>query len=212
MTLRITSRLKPRPCKNRMCRARSLASTGGVLNLRCQIERAAATSLSLRFSRAAPIAASEIPLPRNSCVMRWAPKRRRRDASTCSTTRASDSHPRRSKSSSSAGISSGFSVNGVSLAASSSREYSRRASAASARERRLRGGLLFRGCGFGELGSATDAYLRANLGFDLFRHLRVFFEIVARVVLALADAFLAVRVPRARFVDDLVQHAELDDF
>src|SRR4051812_34445462 len=144
--------------------------------------------------------------------MRRSPKRRRRAAITCSTTRASESQPRRSKSSSSSGITAGSSAIALSFASSSRREYSRRASAASARARRLRPESLFRGDCFFELGSATHADRGANFRLDLLRHFGMLFQVFARVVFALPDAVFTVGVPRARFVHDVVLHTEFDDF
>src|SRR5688572_11940403 len=56
-----------------------------------------------------------------------------------------------------------------------------------------------------------DAENAADLGLDLTRDVGVLFQVLARVVLALADAVLAVGVPRARFLDDAVEDAQLDD-
>src|ERR1700752_3946965 len=51
----------------------------------------------------------------------------------------------------------------------------------------------------------------ANLGFDLARDLAMLLQIVARIVLALADAVLAVGVPRAGLLHDVVQDTVLDN-
>src|SRR5581483_4447890 len=52
---------------------------------------------------------------------------------------------------------------------------------------------------------------RAQLVFDLLRGGRVVLEVLARVVLALADAFAAVAVPGAGLLDDLVVAAHVDE-
>src|SRR6266508_1176933 len=49
-----------------------------------------------------------------------------------------------------------------------------------------------------------------DLRLDLGGELGVLLQIIARVVLALPDLLAAVRIPRARLLDDVVCNAELD--
>src|SRR5690606_9877365 len=53
--------------------------------------------------------------------------------------------------------------------------------------------------------------LRADLRLDIGGHLRVLDQELARVLLALADPVAVVAVPGARFLDDVLAHAEIDD-
>src|SRR5678816_3719022 len=53
---------------------------------------------------------------------------------------------------------------------------------------------------------------RAQLVLDVLGDSRVVLQVLARVVLALADAFAAVAVPGAGLVDDLVVAAHVDQF
>src|SRR5690606_4015998 len=61
-------------------------------------------------------------------------------------------------------------------------------------------------------GTALDEELLAQGSVDLVRDRRVFLEIQAHIVLALADAVALVAVPGARLFDEVVQPAEFDQF
>src|SRR5215469_1423941 len=92
---------------------------------------------------------------------------------------------------------------------------SRRASRVTAAERMVCGSAAASGGirGF----AATVALLlagqepRADLFLDLARHLAIALQVVARIVLALADAIALVGIPRAGLLDDALRGAELDD-
>src|SRR5882762_1279847 len=65
--------------------------------------------------------------------------------------------------------------------------------------------------GDGHLGQRLFGDVGADLGLDLLRHFWIALEEVAGVVLALTDAVLAIAVPGAGFLDQLVEHTQLDD-
>ncbi|ABA47801.1 hypothetical protein BURPS1710b_0972 [Burkholderia pseudomallei 1710b] len=67
------------------------------------------------------------------------------------------------------------------------------------------------GLGTGALRHRGDSERLANAILDLARDFRILAQEFARVVLALADLLAAIAVPRARLVDDLRLHAEIDD-
>src|SRR6056297_3005543 len=100
-----------------------------------------------------------------------------------------------------------------SLSVSSRRECSRRASRPRATSLMSRLGLslglhLLRRPWFGGGGQQDGP----QLGLDVLRHLRVVLEVLAGVVLALADALTAVAVPGPGLVHDAFLDAEVDEF
>src|SRR5207342_2385624 len=100
----------------------------------------------------------------------------------------------------------------ASLAASSARVCSRRASSATARSRSV-GFALSRSCLRRKGGGRRrrDAHLLADLRLDLRGELGMLLQVFAGVVLALADAVLLVREPGAGLLDHAVHDAELED-
>src|SRR6478672_7227665 len=186
-----------------------MRSAAATLNFLDHTARAESISLSLSASRAGAISAGETPFSMSACRMRADPKRLRLTCTSCSTARASESQPRSTKSSSNALSSCGSSSTwGASLRSSSSRVCSRRASSRNARARSPGWALRFfcdRRC------STVDAEDSAYFRLDLLGDLGMFLQILARVVLALADTLLTVGVPRAGFLYDAMEHAELDD-
>ena len=127
----------PRPARKRACFAFSCKLAGGFPNFFCQTARAAWASLLRNRGCAASTPASDTPFSRISFRMRAAPNLLRRLSVSCSTKRASDNQPRRSKSSSSESSCSTLSANPPSLTRNSCRVCSRRPRAFSARSRSL---------------------------------------------------------------------------
>src|SRR5450755_314412 len=104
----------------------------------------------------------------------------------------------------------------ISRDSSSARAYSRRASrriacALSVRVTTRRVKLLV-GWRCAATGSNRHADCGANLGLDLRGDVAVLSQPFAGVVLALADLVTVVCIPGSGLLDDVVHHAELDDF
>src|SRR5262245_28351547 len=81
-------------------------------------------------------------------------------------------------------------------------------------ERRFaRFGLVARGCAAHPATNTARARkeLRADRGLELRCNLRVGIEVIARVLLTLADAVAFVAVPRAGLLEDSLFHPEIDD-
>lgn len=105
-TFFITSKPKPRLCKNLACFTHSSRFCGLALYFLDQILSAFSSSVSFIFSTAVAMSSSATPFSRNSFATRALPNLALRAWTICSVKRASESQPRCLKSSKMAGISS----------------------------------------------------------------------------------------------------------
>ena len=227
----MTSSSNPRPCRKRTWRARSAASAGWRLNLRCQTARARSSSPSFKPRQRggngllgnAPVAQVALyPARAEAGLAARASAARSRATRTAS--RAPRAPPARASISPGSAASRGelarqlaaACARGARAASAPARAGSQPHRAVTARERappssftlaqplRRLPASAWLVLGAPPAGSAAarraaaHAQRRAYLALDLARDLGILLQVVARVVLALADAVLAVGVPGAR--------------